>query len=701
MQCWVLAHAALVGVWRRVRVVLSWLGLLVIVAVLITQPEIREGAGVYLHVYYLLIAWFVLARSKTLSWRFVSLWFTGGLLWSLIIAKITSVLAVQVTQMRAGPLTIGANVRADGPSIAIAGVGEECLKLLPLTVLCLVAARRLPRLATTDFLLLGVSSGLAFQAVEDSLRRVAAAVTRPGLLEILSFDDPRGPTTGYPQYNFSPVSGWSSIRDGQASFPGHHVTTGLVAAAAGLGLWMWRGHGPRWRRVLLRAGGTVFPVIALWVAVGVHAGNNTAAAAAGTAWMSAPKVPWLVRSGWWIGMHGRHLGVVLLVLGLLALLADAQRRWAADRAFAMAATGPIPAVRVDQAPAPAAPGAPIRSALVALARYSGSDLARQLRAHARRRNEPVDGALSRGRTVSDRLRAERGNAAAFGAVDRRFDRVRRRVIAGALAAALVAAVFILAPAWARQIGPILIVHLNSWLAGLFDALARWWHSEPAWAQFLEIAGVAALIALSGGSFALALWGAGTAAFLAEHGHGEAALIRDPKKAAANYLATTPPQAIALDLLEAALTLWPAGVGARVGTEMRAGAKVAGRRRAVRLIERAETAARTHAGEVTRAGPALDVTSGQFGKKLGRRYEDYGLDPSAPTAREWLHRHIDQIWTHPDEVKQGQWHPSGGGGPDYLFHRLGRDVVIGRADGTFVTIIKDGINNTWFKNATRL
>ena len=134
VQRWVLAHSALVGGLRRVRVVLSWLGLLVIVAVLITQPEIREGAGVYLDVYYLLIAWFFLARSKTLSWRFVSLWFTGGLLWSLAIAKITSVLAVQVTQMRAGSLRIGANVRADGPSIAIAGVGEECLKLLPLVV---------------------------------------------------------------------------------------------------------------------------------------------------------------------------------------------------------------------------------------------------------------------------------------------------------------------------------------------------------------------------------------------------------------------------------------------------------------------------------------------------------------------------------------------------------------------------------------
>ena len=698
---WAAAHVVLVSRVRRVRVALVWLGLLVIAVVLISQPEVREAAGVYLVVYYLLIGWFLLARTKTLSWRFVSFWFTGSLLWSLVIVKVTSTLALAATQTHVGSVTIGGNVRADGPSIAIAGVGEECLKLFPLAIAGLVAARRLPRLAVVDVALLGLTSGLAFQAVEDPLRRIAAAVTRPGLLQILDMDDPRGPTTGYPQYSLSPVSGWSSIQDGQASFPGHHVTTGLVATALGLGLWAWREKWSGWRKPLLRSLGVLLPLVTLWVAIGVHAGNNAAASIAGARWASSPRMPWLVRSGWWIGMHGRHLGAILLLFGLLALLADAYRRWTADRALSLAVTSPIPVVRLEQPPPTVTSTASLRTVLGALTHYTGSDWLRQLRAHARHPQESIGMALSRGRAAAGRLRAERGDAMQFGASENRPARIRTRIVSGTLAAALLAAVLLLAPAWARQIGPSLILHLNGWLAGLFDALGKWWDSEPVWAQFLEIAGVAALIALSGGSFALALWGAGGLAYLAEHGQGEAALIRDPKKAVANYVATTTPQAAALDLLEAVLTLWPAGVGARFGTELRAGMKVAGRRRAEQMIQQAEAAARAHAGEVTRVGPPLEVASGQFGKKLGRHFGDYGLDPSDPAAREWLRRHIGEIWSHPDEVKRGRWNPRGGGGCEYLFHRLGRDVVVGKADGTFVTILKDGIDNGWFKAANRL
>lgn len=46
-----------------------------------------------------------------------------------------------------------------------------------------------------------------------------------------------------------------------------------------------------------------------------------------------------------------------------------------------------------------------------------------------------------------------------------------------------------------------------------------------------------------------------------------------------------------------------------------------------------------------------------------------------------------------------WNPQGGGDPDNFFFRRGDDVIVTKRDGTFVTILKGGIDNGWFKGAS--
>jgi hypothetical protein len=99
-----------------------------------------------------------------------------------------------------------------------------------------------------------------------------------------------------------------------------------------------------------------------------------------------------------------------------------------------------------------------------------------------------------------------------------------------------------------------------------------------------------------------------------------------------------------------------------------------------------------------SAPDLKVDDGQLGTKVGKHARDYGLDPANPADRAWMRGHIEDIAEHPEEVRQGPWNPQGGGASDDFFYRSGNDVVVTKSDGTFVTILKDGIGNGWFKGA---
>ena len=105
-------------------------------------------------------------------------------------------------------------------------------------------------------------------------------------------------------------------------------------------------------------------------------------------------------------------------------------------------------------------------------------------------------------------------------------------------------------------------------------------------------------------------------------------------------------------------------------------------------------------------PDLIVDSAQFGKKVGKHAQDFGLNPALQSSRDFVRNHIDDIYTNADEIRTGMWRGLGdvmenGNRADGManFFRKGNDVVVTDTAGNFVTILKDGATqNTRFKGA---
>lgn len=95
-------------------------------------------------------------------------------------------------------------------------------------------------------------------------------------------------------------------------------------------------------------------------------------------------------------------------------------------------------------------------------------------------------------------------------------------------------------------------------------------------------------------------------------------------------------------------------------------------------------------------PGMTISDEQFGKKIGKHASDFGLDPSNPQHREQLRGRIESIAQNPDEVRRGPWR--GAGNEPHNFFRQGNDVVVAKGNGQFVTVLKDGVNNGFFKGA---
>jgi len=110
--------------------------------------------------------------------------------------------------------------------------------VLPVMLVGVVAARRAWRLTVAT----GCYSGSPRAWASRRWRTWSAASSRttspPDLLDVI-FGEGHGPTAGYPQYGISPLSGWSGLH-AAAQFPGHQVTTGILAAAIGFAVAAWR-----------------------------------------------------------------------------------------------------------------------------------------------------------------------------------------------------------------------------------------------------------------------------------------------------------------------------------------------------------------------------------------------------------------------------------------------------------------------------
>jgi hypothetical protein len=554
---------------------------------------LREASWVALQAYWLLIVWFWSARTRTVPWRLVAGLYSAGLVWAIGVAFGTHALAAGATASGVGAVIVPGGVDALGPSTMIAGIGEECAKLLPLVFLAVWAPGRVRRFAVVDWLLVGFASGLGFQVAEELARRTSVHVVRPGILDVLlGRVSDRGPGSGFAQYGWSPLGGWSQWYPG-TQFPGHHAVTALVAVTVGLGIAAWRHAGtrptrPTRNRLRWRVTGAAAPVVMLWLVISVHAGGN-ATAAVGERWVTAqhPSMPWLIRAGWQIGLPGVGLRWLLPALLVFALVIDARRLARGDETPAgPVLAAPFPPARRAQSwaasllPEPAglrdsAGGGPASrsgiwwragaGSVLLLVAYAWRDFVVLLVAHVPGQGQGRRAALVRARTAMDllgRVRAE-GLARSLGP-SRSVDRARIRLTALTTAGLLLTAVFWLAPLWAYRIGTspevTALAHLPTdhapWFARLLDALGHWWHGLSSIEKIAVGAGIAALVTLSGGSLLGALGVAGAGTYLFDHAQGAAAFIRDPGRATRSYLTHTTPLGVLADGAEAVLTFLP-------------------------------------------------------------------------------------------------------------------------------------------------
>ncbi|MGH9151098.1 MAG: hypothetical protein ACRD03_01555 [Acidimicrobiales bacterium] len=84
-QAWARRHQRAVRWLVRGRTILMWVAVAVVAAVAVWRPELRSSVSAYLGVAVLVVVWFALARTKTLSWRFVGALFSACLPWSLAV----------------------------------------------------------------------------------------------------------------------------------------------------------------------------------------------------------------------------------------------------------------------------------------------------------------------------------------------------------------------------------------------------------------------------------------------------------------------------------------------------------------------------------------------------------------------------------------------------------------------------------------
>ncbi len=465
---WLTAHPRLARTWAVTRTVALAGSLLWLAGLWLFLPELRSGLRAYLGCLWVVVAWFALSRTTSLTWSGYLGFFTACVPWSVGIGALTTTLATQVARLD----VLG--VSEAGAEIAIAGIVEEVGKLVPVVVLTLLAPRRAARFATIDWLLLGLASGTAFLAVEESLRRTALATGNAGLGGFLQ----TSPTDvvlppGYATFGLVPIPSTMNA-DGAllapttaAEFGGHAIITALVTALFGLALAAWQA-----RRRLTGICLGVLPVVALWSAIADHAmynaGQDLFSALPGDdgtpAWLDpdTTTIPWWLRVPWSLLGHGHGRVAVFLTLVVLCLLVDAARL--ATRPAAGLTGRPAPGWVTR--PAPTAPAAVqvVLGAVTALVWVVVRDLGLALAGFARR---PVQGLLAPaggvpGAPEPRRVAAARGAALVSGqralrelAYEHASARTHpwaRRLAAAVVLAGLGWLVFAAAPATAREIG---------------------------------------------------------------------------------------------------------------------------------------------------------------------------------------------------------------------------------------------------------
>ena len=549
------------------RAVATWFALLVLVVAVVVSPTLRTALGAWIGCLWLVVCWFALARAKTVSWALTS----GVLATGMPLALLIAMVSLWVCSVA------GVTPSDTAASIVVASVVEEVLKLTPLAVLALAAPGRVRRLLVSDWIVLGVAAGAAFETVEEVARRIALLTGSGSLLDSLLC--PKGGArqvecNGATTYSLNPFSGAAG---NVFPYAGHAVVTGLVAGAIGLGIALWR-RGRVHRggyRAVLQVLALLVPLWTWWVAVVDHMGRN-----------ASDYVMWLQTGGeapsWPIGAtasltgHGHGRGVILLLMLALAWVIDSRTLWGGGyvsfvessnygnrwapwrwRVWAGVPRNTFGRFLADGACLVSVVGVEWRWAWMTLMEAAAFREPRLLL------------------TTPAKLRIAREEAARteLDPAPEQWWRVRLAGLCAVVAGVLVIA---LVPGFTQSMADSLGEGSAHWLAGLLDALGAEWESLS-WEQKLGLMLFAgAMILLSGGTLGLAFEvGMGVATVLGS-ARGAAALMRDPQGTVTRYLSTHTPAEIALDLATAALTTVAGGAASAMGGQVARGAYAATR-----------------------------------------------------------------------------------------------------------------------------
>ncbi|WHY88631.1 EndoU domain-containing protein [Neobacillus novalis] len=157
---WIRAHPFIL----RVYTIFSWISLCAFVLSLIFLEDSRKMFVQFLWSFYVLLQFWLLCRSKTLSWKKYTYFFMAG---AWFIVPLTSFIVSAITAIFGG-------VEQDVWSQAfLTPIAEEVLKLIPLGAY-LFLSRRASTLSLGDYALIGAATGAGFQFLEETTRRLVS-----------------------------------------------------------------------------------------------------------------------------------------------------------------------------------------------------------------------------------------------------------------------------------------------------------------------------------------------------------------------------------------------------------------------------------------------------------------------------------------------------------------------------------------------
>lgn len=146
----------------RIYAIFSWISLIAFVLSLIFMEDSRKILVQFFWSFYVILQFWLLCRSKTLSWKQYTYFFLAG---AWLIVPLNSVLVGSITAV------FGSEASDVWSQAVLTPIAEEVLKLIPLGVY-LFLSRRSSSLSLSDFALIGAASGAGFQFLEETTRRL-------------------------------------------------------------------------------------------------------------------------------------------------------------------------------------------------------------------------------------------------------------------------------------------------------------------------------------------------------------------------------------------------------------------------------------------------------------------------------------------------------------------------------------------------